>query len=95
MKNKESLDIPPVFTPEVVDAVADNAEALKAIKSILTSGDEAMALNDCGSNGCCPPCCCPKFLKFKIIGCTVIIINDNAECQKPWNSTSDTENNEN
>lgn len=27
-------------------------------------------------------CCCPKFVKFKLIASTVIIINDNAECEK-------------
>ncbi len=83
MKNKDIPEIPPILTPEVVNTIADNAEALKALKSILTSGDEALALNG-GSDTCCPPCCCPKFLKFKIIGCTVIIINDNAECQRSW-----------
>jgi hypothetical protein len=83
LKINEILEIPPVLTPEVIQAIADNAEALKALKAVLSSGDEAVALsNDCHSKDCC----CPKFLKFKIIGCTVIIINDNAECKENNNS---------
>jgi hypothetical protein len=61
------------------------AKTKEAVKSILGSGDESKALKDgCGS-GCGgnrdDECCCPKFIKFKIIASTVIIINDNAECE--------------
>lgn len=44
--------------------------------------DTKVSSKESRCNKCCPPCCCPKFLKFKIIGCTVITINDNAACQK-------------
>lgn len=62
-----------MLTPEVVKAVAENADALK---SLLRSGDEAMALG-CGSDS---ECCCPKFLKFKFWFCNVWITNNNAKC---------------
>ncbi len=81
MEIKNIADLPPVITPEVIDAIVDNADSLKSLKSLLSTEDETAMLRECDSSSCCPPCCCPKFLKFKIIGCTVIIINDNAECQ--------------
>jgi|GEM_PF-6376935 len=34
-------------------------------------------------------CCCPKLIKFKVLGSTVIIINDNAECQNELLPSSD------
>jgi len=86
-KAKDLLQIPPVLTPEVIQAIAENADAFKALQQILNSGDEAMALKggqnslDCGGCHGDEDCCCPKFLKFKIIASTVIIINDNAECE--------------
>ena len=43
-KTKELLEIPPVLTPELIKAIAENADALQAVKSILGSGDEALAL---------------------------------------------------
>jgi len=84
-KMKDLLNIPPVLTPDVIKAIAENADALQAIQQIISSGDEAMALkNGCGGNNSSDndDCCCPKFLKFKIIASTVIIINDNAECEE-------------
>ncbi len=79
------MEIPPVLTPELIKAIAENADALQAVKSILGSGDEALALKDGYGGGCGgrdnDDCCCPKFIKFKIIASTVIIINDNAECE--------------
>jgi|GEM_PF-1133169 len=91
VKINEVLEIPPVLTPEVVKAIAENAEALKTLKTVLSSGDEAMALkDDCAECDDCNKvisrCCCPKLVKFKIFAGTVIIINDNAECQKVFNS---------
>lgn len=80
-KTKELLEIPPVLTPELIKAIAENADALQAVKSILSSDDEAMALKDGGGCKRDDECCCPKFLKFKIVASTVIIINDNAECE--------------
>lgn len=89
-KMKDFLEIPPVLTPEVIQAIAENAEALKAIQQILSSGDEAMALKggqnslDCGGCHDDDDCCCPKLIKFKIIGSTVIIVNKNAACEEEY-----------
>jgi len=88
-KTKDLLEIPSILTPDVIKAIAENADALQAIQQLLSSGDEAMALkgkqNNIGChNGCGEDddCCCPKLIKFKIIGCTVIIINKNAACEE-------------
>ncbi|HHT62125.1 MAG: hypothetical protein ACOX4H_00285 [Bacillota bacterium] len=74
-RKDKTPEIPPLITPETVQVIAENAEALKGI---LGSGDEQIVLK----NGCPEPCCCPKLLKFKFIACNVWIINDNADCSE-------------
>lgn len=67
----------PTLTPEVIEAIARNADSLRAA---ITSGDEMTVLN--GGSGCNnDECCCPKFIKFKFILCEKIEIeNINAAC---------------
>ncbi|ATW24388.1 hypothetical protein [Candidatus Formimonas warabiya] len=67
--------MPQLLNVETIQAVAENAELLRGM---LSSGDEQTALKDSG--GCCPTCCCPKFVKFKFILCNVWIYNENAAC---------------
>jgi len=73
MSKKDKLpEMPPLITPETVQAFAENADALKGV---LSSGDEQTVLR----GGCGSASCCPKLLKFKFVMCNVWIINDNAE----------------
>lgn len=58
------------------------AKIAKSYNTPPVTGDKTSEVNQ--NNTCCPPCCCPKFLKFKILACHVKVINKNAECQKHW-----------
>jgi len=69
----KDMKIPELLTPEVIQSVAANADALK---SVLSSGDEKAAIGCEGQSHCC----CPKLLKFKFVLCNVFIFNENAEC---------------
>ncbi|MCR4441135.1 MAG: hypothetical protein QHH10_03360 [Peptococcaceae bacterium] len=44
---------------------------------VLKSGENNMDSNLGKSS-----CCCPGLIKFKVIGSTVVIINNNAECKR-------------
>ena len=69
------IKIPDLLTPEVVQAIASNAESLK---TLFNTNGENTIFNDKH----CPECCCPDFLKFKFILCNVVIINKNAVCRE-------------
>lgn len=73
-----NIEIPELLTPEIIDSIASNAEALKAALSSKTE-DEKVSLSHSKN---CKKCCCPEFLKFNFFLCHVIIINKNAECKK-------------
>lgn len=61
-----------MLTPEVVEAIARNAGAVKAA---ISSGDENAVLGTpCHSDECCSP----KLIKFKFVLCDVDIKNINA-----------------
>ncbi|ATW23916.1 hypothetical protein [Candidatus Formimonas warabiya] len=66
-------DMPELLTPEVMEEIIKNAEA---VKIIINSGEEEMNIH----KNCNMACCCPKLLKFKFIFCNVYIINQNAKC---------------
>ncbi len=81
-------------SPEPTSEDKAYAEIAKFIQGILSNKDTTQVSDEDNSN-CCPPCCCPKFIKFKTIGCTVIIINDNAACQRNFSSGFQREDTEN
>jgi len=71
--------MPSAFTPEVIEAIAKYATALK---SSFSSNDEAMVLQQrCSDSDSEASCCCPRFLKFKIFG-NAYIFNFNSECTR-------------
>lgn len=63
---------PEILSAEAINALAQNAEA---IKNVLSSNDEKMALG-CGGT----ECCCPRLVKFKFVLCNVWIDVENAAC---------------
>ncbi len=72
--------IPELLTPDIIKALSDNVETLKT----AFSAEEERCVAYGGKDGCHKEdddCCCPKFLKFKFILCSVVIINKNAECE--------------
>lgn len=64
-----------ILNPENIKTLVENADVLK---SVLSSGDEAAAIED----NDCDKCCCPKLIKFKILFSNVWIENKNAECKR-------------
>jgi|GEM_PF-4296364 len=62
-----------MLTPEVVEAIARNAGAVKAA---ITSGDEMAVLGN--QNGGNTDVAAPKLIKFKFVLCDVEIKNINA-----------------
>lgn len=64
---------PELLSAEAINALAENAEA---IKNVLSSNDEKMVLGWGGS----ADCCCPRLVKFKFVLCNVWIDTPNAAC---------------
>ncbi|AJA47525.1 hypothetical protein CPAST_c14460 [Clostridium pasteurianum DSM 525 = ATCC 6013] len=73
-----NIEIPELLTPEIIDSIASNAEALKSALASKTE-EEKVSLSHSKN---CKKCCCPDSLKFNFFLCHVIIINKNADCKK-------------
>jgi len=76
----EQYKLPQMLTADVIDAIAKNANSLKALAAVKgrefpdKDDDKRCKFDD-------DECCCPKLLKFKCWFSYVTIINKNAECE--------------
>lgn len=73
-----NIEIPELLTPEIIDSIASNAEALKSALASKAADEKDSILHSKN----CSKCCCPELLKFNFFLCHVVIINKNAECKK-------------